>query len=395
MKILYVTDVFPPQCGGSGWSVYFFARGLRTLGHDVSILALDGKPRTYDDFEVQALNVPHKNWRIMDSWRREHYELPRISEAVRVLLPHYDIVHAHHRSSALAVASNAGNASAPFFVTIRDYWPICFCGKSQFRTGDACDAYDFGRCSSDENTWKGLAAPLVYPWFEARNRRWRELLRDARTLFCISNYIRDQLLPFFPEKQLAVLHNFAEDIPTAIKEILPERFCLYVGRLERNKGVHLLPEILQQSKLKIPTLIAGEGSLRDSLEDEFNSRGVDAHFLEYMEYPRMLTVLKHAEFVLFPSLWAEPLGRVLIEAAMMGKPAIAFNHRGGHHDIMEHNRSGLLVGSKEEFAKAIARLQSQPKLRSSLGTNAKQIYEQRFSPYAVLPKLLEFYEKFE
>ena len=29
MRLLIATDVFPPICGGSGWSAYELARGLR------------------------------------------------------------------------------------------------------------------------------------------------------------------------------------------------------------------------------------------------------------------------------------------------------------------------------------------------------------------------------
>ena len=38
MKILLATDSFPPVCGGSGWSTYELARGLRTLGHSIVIV---------------------------------------------------------------------------------------------------------------------------------------------------------------------------------------------------------------------------------------------------------------------------------------------------------------------------------------------------------------------
>ena len=38
MKILLATDAFPPVCGGSGWSTYELARGLRARGHEVAIV---------------------------------------------------------------------------------------------------------------------------------------------------------------------------------------------------------------------------------------------------------------------------------------------------------------------------------------------------------------------
>ena len=57
MRILLATDAFPPVCGGSGWSTYELARGLRTRGH--SIVIVQPRPggrgvreRTFDGFRV-------------------------------------------------------------------------------------------------------------------------------------------------------------------------------------------------------------------------------------------------------------------------------------------------------------------------------------------------------
>ena len=60
MRVLLVTDSFPPNCGGSGWSTFELARGLRTRGHVVSVVQprprqdADGR-RQYDGFEVEEI----------------------------------------------------------------------------------------------------------------------------------------------------------------------------------------------------------------------------------------------------------------------------------------------------------------------------------------------------
>ena len=95
---------------------------------------------------------------------------------------------------------------------------------------------------------KGIAAPLVYPWFDARLSRWNSLVRRAEKIFCISNYLKSQLKPVFDEKKLMVLPNFAEELPSSHSPHVPERFVLFTGRLEKNKGAHLLPEIMQEKQ---------------------------------------------------------------------------------------------------------------------------------------------------
>lgn len=389
MKILYVTDVFPPHCGGSGWSVYFFARGLRRRGHEVRIVTLDGLPREYDGFRVEALPLTRPRAPFLANWTRQR-DLPRIASELRAAGADVDLAHAHHKLSAIALSKAQ---PARYFVTIRDYWPVCVCGRSVYRTGALCSRGDFTRCSRHDSLWKGLAAPFAYSWFEARMRERLEQMQHAQRIFCISHYVRQQLVPFFEPQKLDVLPNFAEEIAAPAPQDLPERYLLYVGRLEENKGPQLLPQILQDSGVRLPLVVVGEGSLGQPLEEECARRGLDVRLFGYREYPEMLQILSRCESVLFPSRWAEPLGRVLIESAMMGKAVVAFSHPGGHLDIVEQERTGLLADTPESFAGAVARLVSDEGLRRRLGSEARARYERLFSPEVVLPRLIQAYQQ--
>ncbi len=56
MRILIATDAFPPVAGGSGWSTYELAKGLRAKGHHVAVVRTyserDAVPGEYDGFAV-------------------------------------------------------------------------------------------------------------------------------------------------------------------------------------------------------------------------------------------------------------------------------------------------------------------------------------------------------
>ena len=61
MRVLIATDSFPPGCGGSGWSTYELARGLRARGHELTLSSRargsrDGE-REYDGFVVREAGV--------------------------------------------------------------------------------------------------------------------------------------------------------------------------------------------------------------------------------------------------------------------------------------------------------------------------------------------------
>ena len=54
MRILIATDAFPPVSGGSGWSTFELARGLRARGHHLIVVKpySGSAPKPYDGFDL-------------------------------------------------------------------------------------------------------------------------------------------------------------------------------------------------------------------------------------------------------------------------------------------------------------------------------------------------------
>jgi glycosyltransferase involved in cell wall biosynthesis len=76
----------------------------------------------------------------------------------------------------------------------------------------------------------------------------------------------------------------------------------------------------------------------------------------------------------------EPLGTMVIETMVMGRPLIAPAHGGGA-EMTEHKKTGLLFtpGSAEDLADAVLAYYNNPNLRDSLGLAAKEKAFQAFS----------------
>src|SRR4030095_6444817 len=100
MRILIATDAFPPTSGGSGWSTYELARGLRAAGHEIHVVRTyserDPIPAAYDGFAVSgfpafAPSVPFvrnyvRNERL---YKRLSAHLVKVIEGERI-----DLIHA-------------------------------------------------------------------------------------------------------------------------------------------------------------------------------------------------------------------------------------------------------------------------------------------------------------
>jgi glycosyltransferase involved in cell wall biosynthesis len=87
----------------------------------------------------------------------------------------------------------------------------------------------------------------------------------------------------------------------------------------------------------------------------------------------MPVVYNGLDIVVSASTSPEPLGTVVIESMILGRPLIGPNH-GGAAEMMEHNVTGLLFEPKnsKDLAQKIETLYSQPELRLQLGNAARK-----------------------
>jgi glycosyltransferase involved in cell wall biosynthesis len=104
LRVLIVTDAFPPVCGGSGWSTFELARGLAARGHHVEVVKTDTKEKTgVFDTSVDGLHVTEFHRRATDiPFIRNIQKNERLWSALerylvgRIRTGGFDLVHAQH-----------------------------------------------------------------------------------------------------------------------------------------------------------------------------------------------------------------------------------------------------------------------------------------------------------
>ena len=131
---------------------------------------------------------------------------------------------------------------------------------------------------------------------------------------------------------------------------------LFIGRLDVEKGTALLLRAFSRLRQKVPSAIlriAGDGPERANLERLAGRLGIaDATtFLGWLSPRDIEQQLRDPWASVVPSLWAEPLGLVAIEAILRAVPVIA-SASGGLAEIVEQDVSGLLFPNNDETALA-------------------------------------------
>ena len=184
--VLLVTDAFPPISGGSGWSTYELARGLRAHGDRVTVLRpRPGTPAglrvvadAFDGFDVHELGGPSPPIPFVRNYVKNERLARRLAPVVRDLVREraIDIVHGQHLLSIPGAIAGAHAADVPVVATIRDYWPVCYWSDliydpSQPTLCPECSVRMMTECIKPRAGAAAVAAWPLIPYMRA-NLRW-------------------------------------------------------------------------------------------------------------------------------------------------------------------------------------------------------------------------------
>lgn len=144
---------------------------------------------------------------------------------------------------------------------------------------------------------------------------------------------------------------------------------LYIGRLEKRKGVKYLLEafaILRQVHPEYTLTIAGDGPDRDKLEYFAKDNKIShVNFLGYIDEATKLRLLHEADVFCSPALYGESFGIVLLEAMASGCVTVAGNNS-GYEGVLRGLGQISIVNPKDtvEFARRLALVGSDEGLRN-------------------------------
>jgi len=421
MRVLIPTDAFPPVCGGSGWSTYELARGLRARGHAVAIVQpVPGQPAgvteiVYDGFTVRRFGAPAPDI----PYVRNYYKSERLTRSLTTYLAtlvqweHHEIIHAQHVMTTMAAIAAARHAGVPAIATVRDYWPVCYWSdllhtSSGLELCPECTPENMRLCIQPRaGAFWPLALPMI-PYMRANLAAKRSALAQANAVIAVSTRIAADLRARAPElarsrieiipnpvnvsalRAAADARHPASDVGTDAH--FAEPYALYLGKLAPNKGTASLIDVVTRADLKWKLVIAGDGPERAEMERAARRSGRDVAFTGWLEKDAAAGLLARASMLIFPSRGPESLSRVLIEASALGVPIAAMD-TGGTRDIIEPGVTGLLSSTPEELAEDVRRLAADPALRASLASAARGKVERDFDAAAVVERIEALYRE--
>ncbi|SKA83493.1 Glycosyltransferase involved in cell wall bisynthesis [Paucidesulfovibrio gracilis DSM 16080] len=134
----------------------------------------------------------------------------------------------------------------------------------------------------------------------------------------------------------------------------PGRYLAFLGRLSPEKGIEEAVDIAIRSKTPLKIAAKINDFERDYYEEVLRPlfRHPLVEFLGEIDETQKNEFLGNASALLFPILWPEPFGLVMIEALACGTPVIAFP-QGSVPEVLRHGVSGWLVDDVDSAVDAV------------------------------------------
>jgi glycosyltransferase involved in cell wall biosynthesis len=260
------------------------------------------------------------------------------------------VLHMHGWSKALSssVLQAADASGLPIALTLHDYFPVCPTGTLfHFDTNTICPLRPMSiacmtrQCDKHSAAMKGFR--VLRQLIQQRaagfpNKRWH--------LVGVSEFSLDKMAPWLPpEADYRVILN-PNDIVRA-PPATPERNSVFmaVGRLSAEKGMTVFAEAARMAG--VPAAFIGEGENRDAIL----AVNPEAHLYGWLEHLATMEMLRQARALVFPSIWPETYGLVVVEALACGIPVVVSDNTAAE-GLVTDGVTGLVFPSGDAAALA-------------------------------------------
>jgi glycosyltransferase involved in cell wall biosynthesis len=376
VRILLLSQFYPPITGGEERHVRNLAAALAARGHQVTIATLS-VPETSDyqrDGEVDIYRIHGTMQRFSglfaENERRHAPPFPDpelvagLNRIVVKVKP--DVVHAHNWLLASFTPIKAWH-SLPLVVTLHDYSLIC-AKKNLMHEGNGCSGPALSKCWTCAGRHYGTTKGAVTVLGNCGSGYVAK--RTVNKFIAVSHAVAR--LNKLSEHGLAyeVITNFVpDDVATLSRDVdprlsqLPDEFIMFAGDLTHLKGVDVLLKAYARLEDAPPLVLIGR-----RCSDTPTDLPANVHVFGLWSHSAIMHAWNRSLFGVVPSVWSDPCPTVVMEAMASGKAVIASNI-GGIPDMVDSDETGVLVapGNVDELAEALRRLLANRNLIARMG----------------------------
>jgi glycosyltransferase involved in cell wall biosynthesis len=369
------------------------------IGYDDTVFASDGRTDTLTRQEAYARELAHRHpgsivTLIVLTRRREAREVR--AEGVRFIPLHYHLrakipwlayraLEDLHRERSLDLVTTQT-------VHEEGLGALCFGARRGIPVVGQIHYDLFSRQAQRENLGNGLRGRV----------RWlavRKTIGRYQALRVVGKRIAARILESGMHRNVHVLPVYSSMLALAPETGGPrigKGTVLFVGRLAAQKRLDVWLQTARAVLERVPDarfVIAGSGPLRPWLERVAAELGVQGQveFLGHVPYERLDALYRDAGVLLLTSSY-EGFGRVLVEAAHHGVPAVA-TRVAGAEDVVVDGETGFLAepGDVGDLAGKVVALLQDPARAREMGQAARRHVLREFEPGTLVRRWVELW----
>ena len=391
LRFLHLTTFYPPYSfGGDAMYIYRLAHALADAGHHVDVVHCVDAYKLLHPAEPEIAFREHpgvrrhelrSGWGWLSPLLTQQTGRPWLKQrAIQTLLDSqsYDVIHFHNTSllGPHALAMTSASARAVKLYTTHEHWLICPMHVLWKFDERACEKPECLRC-----TLRARKPPQIWRYTGTLRRTGRHVDRFVSPSRFTAGMHADRGFPYPVGHLPYFIDRTDEDWRQPGPPSQANPYFLFVGRLERIKGLHTLID----AWAGVPNhdlLVAGTGREEGALRARAagNPR---VKFLGPLPQSRLGAIYYHARACIVPSITYETFGMIIIEAFARKTPAIV-RDLGALPEVVHDSGGGFTYRSDAELLAAIARLIGSPALRSELGERGYQAFVRWWSREAHL-----------
>jgi glycosyltransferase involved in cell wall biosynthesis len=369
--------------GGEDQSSAAEAALLRDYGHEVEVMEEDNR-------RVEQLGKARTAVRTF--WSSESYR--RIDGKLRS--GSFDIMHVQNFFPlwSPSIYYAASRNRVPVVQTLRNYRLMCV-NSLFFRDQRICED-----CLGRLWPWRGIvhgcyrnsrAASAVVATMIGTHKLAGTWRKRVNTYIAVSEFTRQKYIAGgFPADQIAVKPNFI--YPSPEPGAGGGGYALYVGRLSAEKGIATMLEAWKGADRSLPLKVVGQGELAELVINTASSCK-QVGYLGAKSLDEVFDLMRHAEFLIFPSEAYETMGRTVMEAFAVGTPVVV--SRIGPPGSMVSGETGFhfAPGNVAELREKVEWCSANLDRVRGLRAAARRAFESSYTGAANVELLLRIYQK--
>jgi len=409
MKILFINNFFT-KYGGAESSLLNIAKGLESKGNEIYYFATDKQPFFIKNYKYSKYfpeykdkrKIPVKNFKDIINLFYNFEAKNNLENYLKELQPDLVLINNFLFHLTPSVFDACKKFNVPVIMYIHD--PRLFCPGGMLTYSDkycyegACLKGNPISCIKNRCKMSSLKASIIAAlnFIFVKNQN---LFSKCHLIICPSKALKNLAAEsgVLAEK-IKVINHFIEDEKLLTNPNYKNKnYFLYVGRLDREKGVHFLIEAMKNIPSDIKLHIVGDGYEKENLIRQKSCLGLNnIEFLGYLSGSALQEEYKNCIATVLPCNWFETFGLTNIESFVHGKPVIASNIA-AIPEIIDDGLNGILVPPTDinALSKAMEKLYYNPDFAIKLGKNARKKVEEKYIFQVYYDKIIEVFNSLE